>query len=48
VQTASDTRAEMALPPGDYAIWVVPETGARPRRVVDKIRVHPGKTATAD
>jgi hypothetical protein len=48
IQTASDTRAEMAVPPGDYAIWVVPESGARARRVVDKIRVLAGKTATAD
>ena len=48
VQSASDTRAEMAVPPGDYAVWVVPESGARPRRVVDKVRVHAGKTATAD
>jgi hypothetical protein len=48
VQTARDTRAEMVVLPGDYAIWVVPENGARARRVVDKIRVHAGKTATAD
>jgi hypothetical protein len=48
IQTAGDTRAEMAVPPGDYAIWVVPETGARARKVVDKIRVLAGKTATAD
>lgn len=48
IQAAGDTRAEMAVPPGDYAIWVVPASGARARRVVDKIRVHAGKTATAD
>ena len=48
VQTASDTRAEMAVVPGDYAVWVVPASGARARRVVDKIRVHAGKTATVD
>jgi len=48
VQTAGDTRAEMVVPPGDYAVWVVPENGARARRAVDKIRVHAGKTATAD
>ena len=48
VQTAGDTRAEMAVPPGDYAVWVVPQSGARARRVVDKVRVHAGKTATAD
>lgn len=48
VQTAGDTRAEMVVSPGDYAVWVVPENGARARRVVDKIRVYAGKTAKAD
>jgi hypothetical protein len=48
IQTAGDTRAEMVVPPGDYAIWVVPHSGARARRVVDRIRVQAGKTATAD
>ncbi|HEX3149086.1 MAG TPA: hypothetical protein VHR66_13480 [Gemmataceae bacterium] len=48
IQAAGDTRAEMAVAPGDYAIWVVPQSGARARRVVDKIRVLAGKTATAD
>jgi hypothetical protein len=48
VQSAQDTRAELAVLPGDYALWIVPESGARARRVVDKIRVQAGKTATAD
>jgi len=48
IQTAGDTRADMAVLPGDYAIWVVPESGARARRVVDKIRVLAGKTATVE
>ena len=48
IQVAGDTKAEMAALPGDYAVWVVPESGARARRVVDKIRVQAGKTATAD
>lgn len=46
VQTAGDTRSEMIVPPGDYAVWVVPASGARARRVIDKVRVLPGKTAT--
>ena len=33
---------------GRYAVWLVPESGARARRVADKVRVHAGKTATAD
>jgi hypothetical protein len=48
VQTAAETRVEMAVLPGDYAIWLVPESGARAQRVVDKVRVQAGKTATAD
>ena len=48
IQSASDTRAEMAVPPGDYAVWVVPSSGAMARRVVDKVRVHAGKTASVD
>ena len=48
VQAAGDTRAEMAVPPGDYAVWIVPASGARARRVADKVRVLAGKTATID
>ena len=48
VQTAADVRAEMVVGPGDYAVWVVPDSGARPRRVVDKVRVLAGKTAEAE
>lgn len=48
IQTASDTRAELAVPPGDYAVWVIPANGARARRVAEKVRVLAGKTATVD
>jgi hypothetical protein len=48
IQTAGDTRAELAVPPGDYAVWVVPATGARSRRIADKVRVQAGKTATVE
>ncbi|HVK10740.1 MAG TPA: hypothetical protein VM597_18375 [Gemmataceae bacterium] len=48
IQSASDTRAELAVPPGDYAVWVVPATGARARRIADKVRVQAGKTATVE
>lgn len=46
IQTASDTRADLAVPPGDYAIWVVPSSGARARRVVDRVRVLAGKSVS--
>jgi hypothetical protein len=48
VQTAGDTRAELAVPPGDYAVWVLPASGARARRIADKVRVQAGKTATVE
>jgi hypothetical protein len=48
VQTAGDTRADLVVPPGDYAVWVVPASGARARRIADKVRVQAGRTATAD
>ncbi|MSR53074.1 MAG: hypothetical protein EXS09_07255 [Gemmataceae bacterium] len=48
IQTAGDTRAELAVLPGDYAVWVVPANGARARRVADKVRVLVGKTATVE
>lgn len=48
IQTASDTRAEVAVLPGDYAVWVVPANGSRARRVADKVRVLAGKTATVE
>ena len=48
LQTAGDTRAELAVPPGDYAVWVVPANGARARRIADKVRVQAGKTATVE
>ncbi len=48
VQAASEVRADLAVPPGDYAVWLVPAGGARARPIVDKVRVQAGKTATVD
>ena len=48
VQTAGDSRAELAVPPGDYAVWIIPASGARARRIAEKIRVQAGKTATVE
>lgn len=48
VQWASDIRTEVAVLPGDYALWLVPESGARARRITDKVRVLPGKTVTIE
>ena len=43
VQTAPDFRVEMVVPEGVYAVWVVPENGARAIRVADRIRVLTGR-----
>jgi hypothetical protein len=43
VQTAADYRTAMAVPPGNYAVWVVPANGAKPRRVADEVRVLAGR-----
>jgi hypothetical protein len=43
VQTAPDFRVEMLVPEGDYAVWVVPENGARAIRVADRVRVLSGR-----
>jgi hypothetical protein len=47
VQTASDYRVEMLVPPGSYAVWVVPANGARATRVVDNVRVQAGRSIRA-
>ncbi len=48
LQTAAAVRVDIAVLPGEYALWLVPESGARARKIVDKIRVLPGKTVTVD
>lgn len=48
VQTAADFRVEMLVPEGDYAVWVVPENGARAIRVADRIRVLAGRLVRVD
>ena len=44
VQTAPDYRVEMAVPPGTYAVWVVPSNGAKAQRVEDNVRVQAGRS----
>ena len=43
IQVAGDYRAEMAVPPGTYAVWVVPANGARAQKVEDNVRVPAGR-----
>jgi hypothetical protein len=43
VQVAKDYRTEMAVPPGTYAVWVVPANGAKAQRVEDGVRVQAGR-----
>lgn len=44
LQVAKDYRVEMAVPPGAYAVWVVPANGAKPQRVEDNVRVQAGRS----
>jgi hypothetical protein len=44
VQAASDYRVDMAVPPGFYAVWVIPANGAKAQRVVDRVRAMAGKS----
>ena len=44
VQEAKEYRVEMAAPPGTYAVWVVPDNGAKAQRVADNVRVQAGRS----
>lgn len=44
LQVATEYRVEMGVPPGTYAVWVVPANGARAQRVADNARVLAGKS----
>jgi hypothetical protein len=44
IQWVSDYRIDMAIPPGTYAVWVVPANGAKAQRVEDNVRVQAGRS----
>lgn len=44
IQTAGDYRVDMLVPPGTYAVWVVPTNGTRAQRVEDNVRVLAGRS----
>jgi hypothetical protein len=44
IQWAKDYRVEMCVPPGTYAVWVVPANGAKAQRVEDNVRVQAGRS----
>lgn len=44
VQAATEYRVAMGVPPGTYAVWVVPANGAKAQRVADNVRVLAGKS----
>ena len=44
IQVAKDYRVEMCVPPGMYAVWVVPANGAKAQRVEDNVRVQAGRS----
>lgn len=43
IQKAGDYKEDMVVPPGTYAVWVVPFNGAKAQRVADNIRVLAGR-----
>lgn len=45
IQTAGDYRIEMCVPPGVYAVWVIPANGARAQKVEANVRVQAGRNA---
>ncbi|AWM38259.1 hypothetical protein C1280_15535 [Gemmata obscuriglobus] len=44
VQVATAYRVELCVPPGVYAVWVVPANGGRAQRVEDNVRVQAGRS----
>lgn len=44
-QVATDYRVDMCVPPGVYAVWVVPANGVKPQRIEDGVRVQAGRGA---
>lgn len=44
IQTAAEYRVDMLVPPGTYAVWVVPANGAKAQRVEDNVRVQAGRS----
>ena len=46
LQSVTDYRIELLVPEGFYSVWLVPENGARAKRVADRIRVHAGRSIT--
>ncbi len=44
LQVAKEYRVEMAVPPGQYAVWVVSDNGAKPQKVVENVRVQAGRS----
>ncbi len=43
IQTVADYKEDLVVPDGFYAVWIVPDNGAKARKVEDKIRVYAGR-----
>jgi hypothetical protein len=48
VQTGKEFRADMVVPGGFFSVWITPENGARPRKIVDRVKVQAGKAEQLD
>jgi hypothetical protein len=44
LQMATEYRVAMLVPPGMYAVWVVPANGAKAQRVEENVRVQAGRS----
>ena len=43
IQTAADYKEDLVVPDGFYAVWIVPDNGAKARKIEAKIRVYAGR-----
>ncbi len=43
IQTVADYKEDLVVPDGSYAVWIVPDNGAKARKIEDKIRVYAGR-----
>ncbi len=43
IQTVADYKEDLVVPDGFYAVWIIPDNGAKARKIEDKIRVYAGR-----
>ena len=43
IQIVADYKEDLVVPDGFYAVWIIPDNGAKARKIEDKIRVYAGR-----